>query len=126
MTEAEASIIIDHYHQVINIKPDGTRYAEQVKAKASMINALCKYMTKSSVARVYKHNHATIIHHIRKHEGNMVSWPGYKENFEIASNITSKAHLTKSRASKVEGLEAQIEFLEKQKSMIENKINYAE
>lgn len=126
MTESEAAIIISHYHELINIEPDGTRHAEQIKAKAPMINALCSYMTKSGVARVYKHNHATIIHHIRKHEGNMVSWPGYKENFEIASSITRRAHASQSRASKVVSLEAQIEFLEKQKSMIKNKINYAE
>ena len=126
MTESEASIVISHYHELINIEPDGTRHAEQVKAKAPMINALCKYMTKSGVARVYKHNHATIIHHLRNHEGNMASWPGYKENFEIASNITRRAHSNQSRASKVEGIEAQIKFLEKQKSMMKNKINYAE
>jgi len=83
----ETKKVINDYYLALNIVPNTTRYREQVQARSAMMVALCAFMSKTEVAKAFDMHHASVIHHMKNHEGNLASWTGYAEKFEIAERV---------------------------------------
>jgi len=122
MTDEEAKLIIDEYYNALKITRSKRRYAYQVKAKAAIMIALREELTLTRVARLFDMDHASVLHHERKHSSNMEYWDGYAENFKIANNLVKSVSGRLSYQARLAGVKAQIRYLEKMRKTLIEKI----
>lgn len=95
------------------MKPDRSRLREQVQARAAMMVALRKYKTCALVGRVFDMDHATVIHHEKNHEGNMLSWDGYEEKYRIAESMCDQTIRYKTLEAKLTSIRSEIRRLQR-------------
>ena len=84
----EGRQILKEYYHVLGLKRDKSRKQEQVKARAAMMTAMRQNeLTTTSIAKLFGSDHSTVVHHTRKHEANIATWPGYEKNYITAVRL---------------------------------------
>ncbi len=77
--------VMREYSKVIHVDiKSKRRLAYIVQPRAALMVAMSREMPVVEVARAFGMNHATVLHHKRKHLGNLDHWLGYKDKYEIA------------------------------------------
>lgn len=77
--------VMDEYSRAVDVDiRSKRRLAYIVQPRAALMVAMSKEMPIVEVARSFKMNHATVLHHKRKHLGNLDHWLGYKDKYETA------------------------------------------
>lgn len=122
MTDDEVKLIIDEYYKTIGIIRSARRHSYQVKARAAIMVALREDLSLNRIGRLFEMDHASVLHHERKHEANMKYWDGYAENFKIANGLVKAATKRLSYQARLAGVKAQIKYLEKMKETLIEKI----
>lgn len=118
----ELKMIIHEYYQVLDMIPDRTRHREQVQARAAMMVALKKYRPYSVVGRAFDLDHATVIHHCKNHEGNMLSWDGYEEKYKVAEAMCDRSIRYKTFQAKLKSIRAEINRLQEMEQAMIDKV----
>jgi len=76
---------MDEYSKAVHVDiRKKRRQVYVVQPRAALMVAMSKEMPVVEVARAFDMNHATVLHHKRKHLGNLDHWVGYKDKYEIA------------------------------------------
>lgn len=116
----DIKVVVDEYYQVLGMHPDRSRQREQVQARAAMMVALKKYKPYTTVGRAFELDHATVIHHCKNHEGNMISWDGYEEKYKIAEAMCDRTIKYKTIQAKIKSIRNEISRLQRmEKAMME-------
>tara|TARA_R100000315_G_scaffold62410_1_gene43813 strand:+ start:1000 stop:1398 length:399 start_codon:yes stop_codon:yes gene_type:complete len=77
--------VMDEYSKAVHVDiRKKRRQVYVVQPRAALMVAMSKEMPVVEVARAFDMNHATVLHHKRKHLGNLDHWVGYKDKYEIA------------------------------------------
>ena len=88
LMESKVQHMLDEYYKELNVTPNyNSRLQHQVKPRAAMMVAMTKEMSVTGVAKSFNMNHATVLHHSRKHLDNLHHWDGYKENYKLAASL---------------------------------------
>ena len=86
--ELKVQKMLSEYYKELNLIPrNNSRLAYQVQPRAAMMVAMTKEMPVVNVARSFGMNHATVLHHKRKHKANLEYWVGYKDNYDLARSL---------------------------------------
>lgn len=107
----EIKNLINEYYRVLKIKPDKSRTAEQVKARAAMMVALRKYTTTMNIGQAFGVDHSTVVHHTKKHKENLKFWTGYKSCSITAERLCKLTMKYKSTQAKLKSVRTQISRL---------------
>lgn len=119
----EGKQILKEYYYVLGLKPDRTRHQEQVKARAAMMTAMRQNdLTTTSIAKLFDSDHSTVVHHTRKHEANMATWPGYEKNYIAAVRLCGETLKYKAWQSKLHSVKASIARLQSMQRKLEETI----
>ena len=86
--ELKVQKMLSEYYKELNLIPrNNSRLAYQVQPRAAMMVAMTKEMPVVNVSRSFGMNHATVLHHKRKHKANLEHWVGYKDNYDLARSL---------------------------------------
>ena len=118
----DVKVVVDEYYQVLGMHPDRTRQREQVQARAAMMVALKKYKPYTTVGRAFGLDHATVIHHCKNHEGNMVTWDGYEEKYKIAEAMCDRTIKYKTIQAKLQSIRTEIKRLQRMEEAMMEKV----
>jgi S-adenosylmethionine/arginine decarboxylase-like enzyme len=119
----EGRQILKEYYHVLGIKRDKSRKQEQVKARAAMMTAMRQNeLTTTSIAKLFDSDHSTVVHHTRKHEANMATWPGYEKNYIAAVRLCGETLKYKAWQSKLHSVKASIARLQSMQRKLEETI----
>ena len=119
----EGRQILKEYYHVLGLKPDRTRHQEQVKARAAMMTAMRQNdLTTTSIAKLFDSDHSTVIHHTKKHEANLATWPGYEKNYIAAVRLCGETLRYKAWQSKLHSVKASIARLKRVQQKLEETI----
>jgi hypothetical protein len=117
--------MLDEYYTALGLERDNSRHREQVQARAAMMVALKKYMTASASGRVFGLDHATALHHGKKHEANMKYWDGYAHKFKLARRMCHFGLGFKTLNAKLDAVREEIEKLRTlERKLIQNLKDY--
>ena len=105
--------LIDEYYSVLKITPDKSRKAPQVQARAALMVAMAKHMTKTAVGQIFGYDHSTIVHHEGQHEANLFSWGGYKDRYLLAERMCDTHLKYNTIENKLTSIKVQIKRLER-------------
>tara|TARA_R110001592_G_C12924538_1_gene728840 strand:+ start:462 stop:830 length:369 start_codon:yes stop_codon:yes gene_type:complete len=104
----------EEYYATLNLTPNTSRKTPQVQARAALMVAMTKHMTKTLVGQSFGKDHSTVVHHTGQHEGNMFSWGGYEDRYLLAvrlcdthlryNNIEEKIKTIRIQIKRLEGL----------------------
>ena len=99
------------------------RLAYIVQPRAALMVAMSRDMPIVEVARAFGMNHATVLHHKRKHLGNLDHWLGYKDKYEIA-RVMCDAWLRRERIEQaIKSVNNKIESLQGVAKELNQKLN---
>lgn len=110
---SEIEQVITEYYDLLGLELSKSRVREQVQARAAMMVALKKYKTYSVVGRAFGMDHATVIHHVKNHEGNMSTWDGYSDKFDIAKAMCAKTIKYQTVQAKLNSVRHEIKRLQR-------------
>lgn len=110
---SEIEQVIREYYDLLGLEYSKSRVREQVQARAAMMVALKKYKPYSVVGRAFDMDHATVIHHCKNHEGNLATWGGYAEKFDIAKAMCAKTIKYKTVQAKLKSVRHEIKRLQR-------------
>lgn len=122
MEEELESIIADYYSALGFDIELNSRKSEQVKARAALMTAMSEYKMVSHIGRAFGMNHATVLHHKRKHESNLRFWCGYKEKYEIAKRMCTYTLRFKTIQGKLRRVKMEIKSLQRLESQLNETI----
>lgn len=115
--------VIDDYYTSIGIEPNyNTRISEQSQSRAAMMCALEDTMSASAIGRIFGKDHATVLHHKKKHEGNMGCWDGYSNKYEIARSMVNVNLRSRTVQSQIKIIESEITRLNEAASKLKESI----
>lgn len=120
---SEKELLKEYYH-ILKLKPDKSRMADQVKARAAMMMAMRDNGLKlAHIAQVFDIDHTTVVHHTKKHESNLKFWDDYKRRYLIAQGLCGYSIKKKAMKWKIKNLSATISRLSKMKQELEEQLN---
>ena len=124
--DEELKAIIEDYYVALGFEYNGrSRESHQVKARAALMSALAEHRKVSHVGKAFGKDHATVIHHKSKHDGNLMYWDGYKENYEIAKRMCDYTLRYRTIQGKLRRINEEIRRLESIKNKLTEKLkNY--
>ena len=112
------------YYHILGLKPNQSRKAEQVKARAAMMTAMRQSGLKlHHIAEIFGSDHSTVVHHTRKHEANIKFWDGYEDKYSIASGLCGVSIRDRAIKWKIRNLNATIKRLSGMKEELEKQLN---
>jgi hypothetical protein len=97
---------------------------EPVRNKAALFSALSIVggLSDRLIAKSFKYDRTTVLHHRRKHEENMKYVHGYSLAFTTASSVVQRVLLTPYVRKEVSTIDAQIRQLKQLKQSLINKL----
>lgn len=116
--------VIREYSKAIHVDiKSKRRLVYIVQPRAALMVAMSRDMPIVEVARAFGMNHATVLHHKRKHRGNLDHWLGYKDKYEIASAMCD-AWLRRERIEQaIKSVNNKIESLQGVAKELNQKLN---
>lgn len=116
--------VMDEYSKAVHV--DIRRKRRQVyvvQPRAALMVAMTKEMPVIEVARAFDMNHATVLHHKRKHLGNLDHWVGYRDKYEIA-RVMCDAWLRRERIERaIDRVNNKIESLQDVAKKLNQRLN---
>ena len=83
----KAGEVVDFTYKVLEIEKTDRRDNEQVQVRAAIGTALSKYMKPRHVAKAMGKDRTTVIHYNKQHDGNLKTWKGYAEKYDVAKDV---------------------------------------
>jgi len=83
----KASEVIDLTYKVLEIDKTDRRHNEQVQVRAAIGAALSEYMKPTHIGKAMGKDRTTIIHYNKQHDGNLKTWKGYAEKYDVAKDV---------------------------------------
>ena len=122
--ESRVKKVMDEYSKAVHV--DIRRKRRQVyvvQPRAALMVAMTKEMPVIEVARAFDMNHATVLHHKRKHLGNLDHWVGYRDKYEIA-RVMCDAWLRRERIERaIDRVNNKIESLQDVEKKLNQRLN---
>lgn len=118
----EIKNLINEYYRVLELTPDKSRKAEQVKARAAIMVALRKYTTATAIGKAFGSDHSTVVHHTKKHKDNLKYWNGYSSCFRTAERLCMVTMRYKTTQAKIKSVRTQIARLKRMENELEQTI----
>lgn len=115
-------MVIDEYYNLLGIVQNNSRKREQVQARAAMMVALKKFKTCSAVGRLFGMDHATVVHHCKNHAGNMATWDGYHEKYDVAEAMCAKNITHRTVQAKLDSIRNEIQRLQEVEKIMMSKV----
>jgi hypothetical protein len=117
---SEMKALLKGYYLELGLTPSKTRMKEQVQARAAIMVALRDYTTTTVIGKLFGMDHSSIVHHCRKHDENIMYWPGYAKMFKTAKKHC-RTLTNKSREAKLKTIRLEINRLKQiEQELIEN------
>ena len=118
---------VDSFYSAINMKPDNSRTADQVKARNAIGVALLQWAdSQQEVAQVLNRDRSTVAHMMLNHEDNLKFWKGYNELYEKAQLIVDNRLSATNKADKLAEITNKIYLLEQEAAILRNELNSIE
>jgi hypothetical protein len=83
----KASEVVDLTYRVLNLEKTDRRHDEQVQTRAAIGAALSEYMKPTHIAKAMNKDRTTVIHYNKQHDGNLKTWKGYAERYDVAKDV---------------------------------------
>jgi hypothetical protein len=97
----KASEVMDLTYNILNIEKTDRRNNEQVQVRAAIGTALSEYMKPTHVAKAMGKDRTTVIHYNKQHDGNLKTWRGYAEKYDVAKDVARASMDEATRSYKV-------------------------
>jgi hypothetical protein len=97
----KASEVMDLTYNILNIEKTDRRNNEQVQVRAAIGTALSEYMKPTHVAKAMGKDRTTVIHYNKQHDGNLKTWRGYAEKYDVAKDVAKASMDEATRSYKV-------------------------
>ena len=97
----KASEVMDLTYNILNIEKTDRRNNEQVQVRAAIGTALSEYMKPTHVAKAMGKDRTTVIHYNKQHDGNLKTWKGYAEKYDVAKDVARASMDEATRSYKV-------------------------
>lgn len=116
--------ILTEYYHILKMKPDKSRKSDQVKARAAMMVAMRENgLLLGQIGNLFDVDHTTVVHHVGKHESNLIWWEGYRHKYNVASGLCGHSIRDKATKWKIRNLTATINRLSSIKEKLEKQLN---
>ena len=91
-----AGEVVDFTYKVLGLEKTDRRDNEQVQTRAAIGTALSEYIKPTHVAKAMGKDRTTVIHYNKQHDGNLKTWKGYAEKYDVAKDVakTNMHHAT--------------------------------
>jgi len=97
----KASEVVDLTYNILNIEKTDRRNNEQVQIRAAIGKALSAYMKPAHVGKAMGKDRTTVIHYNKQHDGNLKTWRGYAEKYDVAKDVARASMDEATRSYKV-------------------------
>jgi len=82
-----AGEVVDLTYKVLDLEKTNRRHNEQIQTRAAIGAALSEYMKPTHIAKAMGKDRTTVIHYNKQHDGNLKTWKGYAEKYEVAKDV---------------------------------------
>jgi len=97
----KASEVVDLTYKILGVEKTDRRNNEQVQVRAAIGTALSEYMKPNHVAKAMGKDRTTVIHYNKQHDGNLKTWKGYAEKYDVAKDVARASMDEATRSYKV-------------------------
>lgn len=115
---------VSSYYSSIEMIPDDSRKAEQVKARNAIAVALLQWAdNQQEVADILGRDRSTVAHMMLNHEENLKYFKGYSDLYDRAKFIVDNRLSASSKADKLADITNKIYLLEQEAALLRNELN---
>ena len=82
-----AGEVVDLTYKVLELEKTDRRDNEQVQTRAAIGAALSEYIKPTHVGKAMGKDRTTVIHYNKQHDGNLKTWKGYAEKYDVAKDV---------------------------------------
>lgn len=83
----KASEVVDLTYKILEIEKTDRRNNDQVQTRAAIGAALSEYMKPTHIAKAMDRDRTTVMHYKKQHDGNLKTWRGYAERYDVAKDV---------------------------------------